>query len=129
MTDLAEELGSSKAASSLENSLRQSAYYERFLKPFQLNQDLATSISKMDTLIQQQGQPLSQNDLVNGFNQVLVLLLGEQYQFLGYKGTKSTVQRMRASLKDVPATHQTLAQAISRFLEHYENEDHLRGTK
>ena len=129
MTDLAEELGASKATSSLENSLRQSAYYERFLKPFQFNQDLATNISKMETLIQQQGKSLSQNDLVNGFNQVLVLLLGEQYQFLGYKGTRSTVQRMRASLQNVPATHRTLAQAISRFLEHYENEDYLRGTK
>ena len=129
MTDLAEELGASKAASSLENSLRQSAYYERFLKPFQLNQDLASNINKMETLIQQQRQSLSQNDLINGFNQVLVMLLGEQYQFLGYKGTRSTVQRMRASLQNVPATHQNLAQAISRFLEHYENEDYLQGTK
>ncbi|MGD8706038.1 MAG: DUF4388 domain-containing protein, partial [Syntrophobacterales bacterium] len=129
MTDLAEELGASKATSSLENSLRQSAYYERFLKPFRFDQDLATNISKMETLVQQQRQSLSQNDLVNGFNQVLVLLLGEQYQFLGYKGTKSTVKRMRASLQNVPATHRNLAQAISRFLEHYENEDYLRGTK
>ena len=129
MADLAEELGASKATSSLENSLRQSAYYERFLKPFQMNQDLATNINKMETLIQQQRQSLSQNDLINGFNQVLVLLLGEQYQFLGYKGTRSTVQRMRASLQNVPATHRNLAQAISRFLEHYENEDYLRGTK
>ena len=129
MTSLAEELGASKATSSLENSLRQSAYYERFLKPFRLDQDLATNISQMEALIQQQRQPLAQNDLVNGFNQVLVLLLGEQYQFLGYKGTRSTVQRMRASLQNVPAAHGTLAQAIRRFLKHYENEDYLRGTK
>ncbi len=129
MTDLAEELGVSKATSSLQNSLRQSAYYERFLKPFQLDQDLTTNISKMQTLIQQQGQSLSQNDLIDGFNQVLVGLLGEQYQFLGYKGTRSTVKRMRASLKNVPAAHRPLAQAISRFLEHYESQDFLRGAK
>jgi hypothetical protein len=129
MNDLADELGTSKATSSLQNSLRQSAYYERFLKPFQLDQDLATNIGKMQTLIKQQGQSLSQNDLINGFNQVLVRLLSEQYQFLGYKGTRSTVKRMRASLENVPATHRPLAQAISRFLEHYENEDFLRGTK
>ncbi len=129
MAALAEELGASKATASLENSLRQSAYYERFLKPFQLDQDLATNINRMEALIQQQGQSLSQNDLINGFNQVIVRLLGEQYQFLGYKGTRSTVKRMRASLEGVPATHRPLAQAISRFLEHYENEDFLRGTK
>ncbi|MBW2580066.1 MAG: DUF4388 domain-containing protein [Deltaproteobacteria bacterium] len=62
MADLAEELGASKASSSLENSLRQSAYYERFLKPFQLDQDLATNINRMEALIQQQGQSLSQNE-------------------------------------------------------------------
>ena len=39
------------------------------------------------------------------------------------------MQRMRASLQNVPATHRPLAQAISRFFEHYENEDYLRGTK
>jgi hypothetical protein len=129
ITDLAEELGASKASSSLENSLRQSAYYERFLKPLQLDQDLATNIDKMQTLAQQQGQPLSQNDFINGFNQVLVSLLGEQYQFLGYKGTRSTVKRMRASLQNVPDNHRPLAQAISRLLENYESEDFLRGTK
>ena len=39
------------------------------------------------------------------------------------------MQRMRASLQNVPAAHRPLAQAVSRFLEHYENEDYLRGTK
>ena len=129
ITDLAEELGASKASSSLENSLRQSAYYERFLKPLQLDQDLATNIDKMQTLVQQQGRPLSQNDFINGFNQVLVRLLGEQYQFLGYKGTKNTVKRMRASLQNVPDNHRPLAQTISRLLENYEREDFLRGTR
>jgi hypothetical protein len=129
ITDLAEELGASKASSSLENSLRQSAYYERFLKPLQLDQDLATNIDKMQTLVQQQGRPLSQNDFINGFNQVLVSLLGEQYQFLGYKGTTNTVKRMRASLQNVPDNHRPLAQAISRLLENYEREDFLRSTR
>jgi hypothetical protein len=129
ITDLAEELGASKASSSLENSLRQSAYYERFLKPLQLDQDLATNIDQMQTLVQKQGQSLSQNDFINGFNQVLVNLLGEQYQFLGYKGTKSTVKRMRASLQNVPDNNRPLAQAISRLLENYEREDFLRGAR
>ena len=39
------------------------------------------------------------------------------------------MQRMRASLQNVPTTHRTLAQAVSRFLAHYENEDYLQGTK
>lgn len=37
--------------------------------------------------------------------------------------------RLRAALEQAPATQRNLAQAISRFLQHYENEDFLRGAK
>jgi hypothetical protein len=95
----------------------------------QLDQDLATNVGKMQALLNKYGQAFSHNDLINGYNQVVVRLLGEQYQFLGHKATRSTVQRLRAALEQAPATQRNLAQAISRFLEHYENEDFLRGAK
>jgi len=129
MADLAEELGERKAAASLASSLSQSAYYERFLKSFSMDQDLAANINKMQALIRQQGRPLSQQDVINGFNQAVVGLLGEEYRFLGFKATSNTVLRMRANLERVPANQRPLAQAISKFLEHYQNEDYLRGAK
>ncbi len=129
MTDLTEELGQRKAAASLENCLRQSPHYEQFLKAFALDQDLATNIGKMQTLIRQQGRALSRQDLINGFNQAVVGLLGEEYRFLGFKATKSTVQRMRATLEQVPANQRPLAQALSRFLAHYQSENYLRDSK
>jgi len=129
IADIAEELGGKKATTSLENCLRQSGYYEQFLGGLQLDQDLATNVGKMQTLLNQYGRAFSHNDLINAFNQVVVRLLGEQYQFLGHKATRSTVQRLRAALEQAPATQRNLAQAISRFLEHYENEDFLRGAK
>ncbi|MGD8916452.1 MAG: hypothetical protein PVH35_07625, partial [Syntrophobacterales bacterium] len=76
-----------------------------------------------------QGRPLSPQDVINGFNQAVVGLLGEEYRFLGFKATSNTVQRMRAALERVPANQRPLAQAISKFLEHYQNEDYLRGAK
>jgi hypothetical protein len=129
MADLAEELGERKAVASLTNSFTQSAYYENFLKAFSMNQDLAANINKMQALIRQQGRPLSQQDVINGFNQAVIGLLGEEYQFLGFKATRNTVQRIRATLENVPANQRPLAQAISKFLEHYQSEDYLKGAK
>ena len=129
MADLAEELGEKKAAASLESSLKQSAYYENFLKGFSMNQDFAANINTMQALIKQQGRPFSQQDMINGFNQAVVGILGEEYQFLGFKATRNTVHRMRAILENVPANQRPLAQAISKFLAHYQNEDYLKGAK
>jgi antitoxin component HigA of HigAB toxin-antitoxin module len=129
MADLAEELGERKAATSLTSSLTQSAYYENFLKAFSMDQDLAANINRMQALIRQQSRPLSQQDVINGFNQTVIGLLGEEYRFLGFKATRNTVQRIRATLDKVPANQRPLAQAISKFLEHYQNEDYLKGAK
>jgi len=129
MADLAEELGERKAAASLASSLSQSAYYENFLKAFSMDQDLAANINNMQTLIRQQGRPLSPQDVINGFNQAVIGLLSEEYRFLGFKATRNTVQRMRATLEKVPANQLPLAQALSKFLAHYQNEDYLKGEK
>ena len=129
MADLAEELGERKAAASLAGSLSQSAYYENFLKVFSMDQDLAANINNMQTLIRQQGRPVSPQDVINGFNQAVIGLLSEEYRFLGFKATRNTVQRMRATVEKVPANQRPLAQALSKFLAHYENEDYLKGAK
>jgi hypothetical protein len=129
MADLAEELGESKASASLAKSLSQAAYYQQFLKAFRMDQDLAANINHMQALIMRQGRPLSQQDVINGFNHAVVGLLVEEYRFLGFKATLNTVRQMRATLGKVPANQRPLAQAISKFLEHYENEDYLKGVK
>ena len=129
MADLAEELGERKATASLESAFKQSDYYENFLKAFSMDQDLAANINNMQGLIRQQGRQLSQQDVINGFNQAVVGLLGEEYRYLGFKSTHKTVQRMKAVLENVPANQRPLAQALSKFFGHYQNEDYLRGEK
>ena len=127
MADLAEELGERKASASLEKCLRQSPYYQEFLRGFQLNQDLASNVGKMQDLLDQYERSFSSHELINAFNEVVVRLLAEEYEFLGYKAAINTMQRLRAALEHVPATQRHLAQAVSRFLEHYENEYFLHG--
>jgi len=127
--DLAAEIGQNKASASLENSLTQSAYYKHFLKVFQLNQDLATNASQIQTFLDQQRKTLTQKDFIKGFNQVVASLLREQYQLLGYKATRSTLNRMKTALENAPQNQRLLARAISRSLDHYQDEAFLSGKR
>lgn len=94
-----------------------------------MDRDLAANINKMQALIRQQRRQFSQQDVISGFNQAVVGLLGEEYRYLGFKSTHKTVQRMRAVLEKVPANQRPLAQALSKFFGHYQDEDYLRGVK
>jgi hypothetical protein len=127
--DLASEIGHNKATASLNNSLMQSSYYEHFLKVFQLNQDLATNIGQIKAFSSRQRKTPAQKDFIKGFNQVVASLLREQYQLLGYKATKNTLNRMKVALESVPENRRLLARAISRSLEHYEDKGFLSSKK
>ena len=129
VADLAAELGQNKATACFESSLKESTYYEYFLKVFQLNQDLTSNIGQIQSYLKPRGKSLEQKDFINGFNEVVAGLLRKQYQFLGYKGTMNTVSRMRAFLETAPANQRSLARAISLFLKHYEDEGFLSGKK
>jgi hypothetical protein len=125
--DLAAETGHNKATSSLDNSLANSSYYEHFLKVYQPNQDLAANLSQIQAFLKQQRKTLTQKDFIKGFNQVVAGLLRAQYQLLGYKATKRTVDRMKEVLVNLPENRQLLARAIRRSLDHYEDEHFLSG--
>ena len=94
MADLAEETGEKRAAASLATSMRQTAYYDQFLKAFQLNRDVAANLSMMQAHLKQRGGVLSEMDLIKGFNQMFTNLVREQSRFLGGKATKKTVERL-----------------------------------
>jgi hypothetical protein len=127
--DLATELGQNKATSSLEHSLAQSSYYELFLQVFTLNQDLAANSRQIQAFLNQQRKTLAQKDFIKGFNQVVAGLLREQYQFLGYKATRNTLNRMKEALENVPENRRVLARAIRRSLDHYEDKAFLSGKR
>ncbi len=127
--DLAAEIGQNKATDTLEYNLQQSSYYESFLRAFRLNQDLTTNVGQIQAFLQEQKKTLTQKDFIKGFNQVIGGLLREQYKLLGYKATKSTLDRMKAALEKVPESQRLLARAVSRSLEHYRDEVFLSGKK
>jgi len=120
-TDLSAELGDKKATASLEDSLRHSTYYERFLCAFKLDQDLDTNFSQTLTHLEKQGQTLSKKELTEGFNQVIGNLLRDEYRLLGSPATKGTVTKVRAALESVPEYQRLLAQAVGWFLDRYED--------
>ncbi len=128
MTDLSAELGDKKAASRLEGSLRDSAYYERFLCAFKLDQDLDANLSLILTHMEKQGQTLSKGQLIEGFNQVLANLFQDEGSVLGSAATKGTMSRVRAALQSVPESQRLLAQVTTRFLDGYEHGSLLRKT-
>jgi hypothetical protein len=127
--DLAAEIGQNKATDSIEYNLHQSSYYESFLKVFRLNRDLTTNVGQIQAFLQKQNRTLTQKDFIKGFNQVIGSLLREQYKLLGYKATKSTLDRMKAVLEKVPESQRLLARAVSRSLEHYRDKAFLSGKR
>jgi hypothetical protein len=127
VTDLAEEIGEKKALSSLESSMQQSAYYEHFLRVFQLKRDVTMNLGQIQAHIKQQGGALSDKDLIRGFNQVLIRIFHEQHRFLGPKATRNTVKRLQGALENVPAHQKLLASKIHGFLGRYESEELLQS--
>jgi hypothetical protein len=129
MVDLAEELGEKRAEASLVSSMQQSAYYDHFLRAFQLNRDVAANLSKIQAHLKQQGRVLSDRDLIKGFNQVLTNLIREQYRFLGAKASRNTVERLRVALENAPSHQRFLAGKLKELLGKYESTGLLHGPK
>jgi hypothetical protein len=127
-TDLSAELGDKKAASSVEGSLRHSAYYERFLCGYKHDHDLDGNLSQILTHVEKQGQPLSKTQLIEGFNQVVTSLFQDERRLLGSAATKDKMSRVRSALESVPEHQRLLAQATSRFLDGYEDSSLLTKT-
>lgn len=130
MVDIADEIGGKKAGSFLEKSLNHSPYYENFLCAFQPDADVITNFRLIREHLQRQKKKISRKDIINGFNHVIVNLLQEEYQLLGFRASKNTVSRANAVLKLAPHNQKSLAQNMIRFFDQYcEDEGLLRGIK
>jgi len=130
MADLAEEVGGKKAGSFLEKSLNHPPYYENFLCAFQPDADVITNLRQIHEHLKRQKRKILRKDLIKGFNHVVVHLLQEEYQLLGFRASKNTVSRANAVLELAPHDQKSLARNMIRFLDQYcEDEDLLRGIK
>jgi hypothetical protein len=127
--DIAEELGKNKATVSFGSSMQQSTYYEEFLKVFRPEQDVAWNVGQIQAHFRKRGKTISGRDLIKGFNQVIAGLLREQYRFLGPKGTKNTVQKLRVKLDRVPSHQGALARSMSKLLGQYVDKGFLNGAR
>jgi hypothetical protein len=130
MVDLADEIGGKKAGSFLEKSLNHPPYYENFLCAFQPDADVITNLRLIREHLGRQKKKILRKDIINGFNHVVVNLLQEEYQLLGFRASKNTVSRANAVLKLAPQDQKSLARNMIRFFDQYcEDEGLLRGIK
>jgi hypothetical protein len=130
MVDLADEIGGKKAGSFLEKSLNHSPYYKNFLCAFQPDADVITNLRLIREHLGRQKKKILRKDIINGFNHVVVNLLQEEYQLLGFRASKNTVSRANAVLKSAPQDQKSLARNMIRFFDQYcEDEGLLRGIK
>jgi len=130
MVDLADEIGGKKAGSLLEKSLNHPPYYKNFLSAFQPDADVITNHRLIREHLGRQKKKILRKDIINGFNHVVVNLLQEEYQLLGFRASKNTISRANEVLKSAPQDQKSLARNMIRFFDQYcEDEGLLRGIK
>jgi hypothetical protein len=112
--DLAGELGGKKARASVEASLAHLKAREELLLAIESSQDLTGGVRKVCTALQQQN--ISSKELLQGLNQAMLALIGEEHRLLGSKATMSTLRLLQQVLDDLPSNQQALARAMKRFL-------------
>lgn len=130
MDELSGELGIKKADFLLERSVRQPPYHDLLFHTFKPGARAEMNLQYIQTHLEKQGGKTSGRDLEEGFRQVLFNLLQEEYQILGFRSAKNSIQRLTATLGLVPAEQKSLVQTTIRLLSQYaEDEEYLRGTK
>ena len=127
---LTAELGSQKAGSLLEKSLKSTPYYDLFFCVFQPAKDMATNLQLIRHHVMHQRERILRQDLVNGFNLAVVNLIQAEYQLLGLRASQNTVNRAHAVLDLTPLSQKPLARTLSKLLNQLgQDQDLLRGTK
>jgi hypothetical protein len=117
--DLSGELGEKKARASVEASLGHLKAREEFLLAIGSKQDLTEGVRRVRAALQQ--EKLSSKELLQGLNQAILTLLGEENRLLGSKATMGTVRLLQQVLDDLPSNQQALGRAVKRFLGHQES--------
>lgn len=123
---LSEELGARKAALILEKSIQRGPLFGDF-RP---NASAGTTLAWIRDQLMTQGQKGVRHDLVHAFNQLVIHLLREQYEILGFITVKQTINRLIVALERARSEEKLLAESVIRMLSPYgEDEALLRGTK
>lgn len=127
---LAVELGRKKAAFLFEKSLKRNPYYDLLFCDFRPEADSAANVQLINNHLHKQRERILKKDLINGFNLAMINLLQEEYQLLGLRAVKNTVNRLNTVLELVPHSQKYFARTVSRSLiQCCEDEELLQGNK
>ena len=125
MAVMTAELGRQRAIAYVNSSLRRHPAYESGLNLFQAEDDLATNLSRIKTQGALTLQRVAPEALIEGFMAVVIALLHDAYQVLGFKVVQQMIATLDTVLKQVPAAHRQLAQKINATLKPYAEDEGL----
>jgi len=112
MADLSMELGKKKSASILDKGIQTSKHYDFFHQTIMVGESTETNIQRMNAWIIEQQKDISSKDLYSEFKDVIAFLLIEEYNLLGFKSFKHTVQRIVEITDAMPQEEKQMAQSI-----------------
>jgi DNA-binding phage protein len=116
MADLSMELGKKKSASILDKGIRRSNHYDFLHQTIMVGESTETNIQRMNAWLIEQQKDIPSKDLYNEFKDVIAFLLIEEYNLLGFKSFKNTVQRIVEISDAMPQKEKQMAQSVITFL-------------
>lgn len=119
---LAAELGRKKAFDAVDKSIRQHPWNSICFQEFRAEADIHENLHQIRQNMESRDCP-EPNVLEEGFHQVILGLIREEYQILGYKSAQKTIRRLVAELKAVSKEERKLSQALSEFLQPYSDRE------
>jgi hypothetical protein len=130
LSGLAGDLGSKKAVFLLEKSLKAAPNYDSLFCALQLDEPMPTNLERLHGHLSKQRKKILSKDLVNSFHSVIVNLLREEYQVLGFRSSQNTLGRIQRFLNSTHITNKLLTDALNPLLQKYAGtEEQLRNRK
>jgi len=115
ISDLEKVLGA-KARDLFHGILRSSKYYSNFLSQFSVQSNGSANVVRIREYLKTRELKLSKQELVQAFQEVLVMLLREQERLLGFRAAQQTTARLREAITRSDLKHKPLTDHLSGLL-------------
>jgi DNA-binding phage protein len=129
MADLSMEMGKKKAASILDKACRSANPCDFFLQTIMVGETTETNIQRMNAWMSEQQKDIPSQDLYHEFRDIIAFLLVEEYNLLGFKSFKNTIQRIVEISDSMPLQEKKMAQPVIAYLNAVLDSIHLQTGK
>jgi hypothetical protein len=116
MTNLTMELGRKKSESILDKGTQETSHATFFLQLLKAGEPTDTNVERMNAWMIERQQTIATQDIFNGFQKILLFLLDEEHQLLGFKSFKTTIQRAIALSEKAGSEERPIASSVLALL-------------